>query len=556
MTMKINSRMRVMCKLMTCVMLLLPFASIARAAVGISFGAAGLQSLEYNGVQYLNDGRCLLGRVDFVGANDARVNVNSGVLRHSIGGGGARYWITSVYQWGTMTCGYSLSGDRLRITVEVLNNTAYTIHRMIIRLIILAAPSGPPSVLRSLFNTKANLDGPEVFPVSYGATKLWLVNDQPMQLLNMVPVVRGGGLTILLDSVVTPVLLPIQIFGSPNASRRTPLRRTELSRAISPGQSDRFAVSLRFTSATTRPQGVLHEVLAPYAAQSPATLNWPDRRPIGALGLAVRGPSTPFNPGNPHYWRFIKPGVDVNSPSGRAQFRTLLLQEADTAVANLRRMNAQGVVLWSLEGDEYPPQVTYVGDPRVLPAEMQGVVDQFFKRFTDAGLRCGVTLRPQKFVRPQTGEAYQLQSDDPATIFTTLEEKIQYAHRRWGCTLFYIDSNGDMNWPMQADVFRKLAARHPDVLLMPESKTLAYFAWTAPFCDLRTTCPFAQARLIYPKAFDVIQISAVPLTRSGATWADLVRRVREGDVLMTQTWWSDPHIAAVSEIYQEASRME
>ena len=73
---------------------------------------------------------------------------------------------------------------------------------------------------------------------------------------------------------------------------------------------------------------------------------------------------------------------------------------------------------------------------------MRGVIDEYFARFKRAGLRVGLTIRPQTVVvSNETRHVEQSESKDPAEV---LIGKIEYAKKRWGATLFYIDSNGDL----------------------------------------------------------------------------------------------------------------
>ena len=76
-----------------------------------------------------------------------------------------------------------------------------------------------------------------------------------------------------------------------------------------------------------------------------------------------------------------------------------------------------------------------------------------------------------------------------AAVTQTLVGKALYANNRWGCTLFYVDSNGDPNVPYPALVFQNVAAalaqRKIIVLLMPEHKKVRYYGATAPYAELR-----------------------------------------------------------------------
>jgi hypothetical protein len=177
---------------------------------------------------------------------------------------------------------------------------------------------------------------------------------------------------------------------------------------------------------------------------------------------------------------------------------------------------------------------------------MAGVADEYFKKFRDAGLRVGVCIRPQNLVfSPNPRSAQQVNSTDPAK---TLIDKITFAKNRWGATLFYIDSNGDPNLPTDVDVFRRVAAAHPDVLLMPEHENSAYFSLSAPYNELRggvASTP-AHVRDIYPGAFSVINTADGPIS---ARFNDLRTAVQRGDILLFRGWFDDPGNALVKNLY-------
>ena len=97
--------------------------------------------------------------------------------------------------------------------------------------------------------------------------------------------------------------------------------------------------------------------------RDPATLDWNDRRPIGSIYLARD--NTKWS-SNPRGW-FNDPKIDVFSPEGLRAFQTRLMKYADESVALLKAMNAQGMIVWDIEGEEFAhPQASYVGDPTLL----------------------------------------------------------------------------------------------------------------------------------------------------------------------------------------------
>ena len=82
--------------------------------------------------------------------------------------------------------------------------------------------------------------------------------------------------------------------------------------------------------------------------------------------------------------------------------RTLVheMQELKTELAE----NAQAAITWDIEGEQFPQGTTFIGDPRLvdtLDPEMSGVIDAYFKKFTDAGIKVGMTIAEVKAVLPE-----------------------------------------------------------------------------------------------------------------------------------------------------------
>jgi hypothetical protein len=505
----------------------------SQAAISLMADKAGPRSLTYNGVQYLGQGQwCYVRKLAFRRGNLTKP-AQPGVGALTVRSASNKVSLSRKFAWGTVGCAYWVEGDRVRVDVTISNASPATIGEVEVQLINLASANG--SVTRML-GSEANLSGPEVAFIPYQAAKVSVANEQVAKPLKMQISRIPGGLGVFLDSSVDRVLPPI----SPGSMQR----RAPIVRLISPGGSDTYSLSLRFADKAAAPASVLGDPFGRWVARFPANFSWPDRRPIGQFVLANYGRMLPFNPNNPRYWRFVNPKLDVDSPEGRKDFKTRLLQFADRNVATLKAINAQGVIVWDVEGEEFN-SLQYVGDPHYLPPEMEGVVDEFFKRFTNAGLRCGVTLATRKLIPSPDDPPFQITKrtkrryiDDPNELFDFLDRNISFAKKRWGCTLFYIDANGNLFWPTSAVVFRRLAAKHPDVLLIPEQKTLIYYASTAPYCQDnlgRETCPASEARWLYPKAFSVTKITGEPVSK-GFSAMNVVSRVRDGDVVLVPSW--------------------
>ena len=218
-------------------------------------------------------------------------------------------------------------------------------------------------------------------------------------------------------------------------------------------------------------------------------------------------------------------------------------------MAILKGMNAQGMVTWDIEGEQYPQSTTYIGDPRIfmnLAPEMVGVADIYFKKFSDAGLRVGLCIRPQQLVVSADGSsASQQELADPTQLMI---DKMTYAYQRWGATLFYVDSNGDPNLPYDFNFFRRVQQALPNVLVMPEHKNTGYYGVTAPYAELRqgfASTPSA-VRDVYPGAFSLINTADGPIN---ARYADLQAAVAGGDIMMFRGWFDDGNNATIKSLY-------
>lgn len=265
---------------------------------------------------------------------------------------------------------------------------------------------------------------------------------------------------------------------------------------------------------------------------APPRMNWPDRRPIGVLFLASDAHASVINPRG---W-FNDEHLDVTGADGAAQFHKALMDYTDRSLEILKRTGAQGVMVWDLEGEQFPHKTTFIGDPRLLgklAPEMDAVADEFFARLRHAGLRVGLTIRPQQLVFDHG----QPRQTPVLNIKQVLLEKIDYARKRWGVTLFYLDHNGSFWRPDEIWQLRSLMKARPDILLLPEHHYLPYWAFSAPYVALRkgnSAVTANWARRLFPASFQILDIGD---TDSGGT--AIAEAWRAGDILLFRAWfWS------------------
>ncbi len=504
------------------------------------FDSRGLIKLSYNGATLLDvaaNGAGLfgVGDVHFLGANGTVTKENSGEPRRSWDDAGKT--LTLAYDWGRVICQYEVQGDRLNLNISVENTGQQTLAGVNLFPLAVQFTCFPDGFDATTPHVNFNLDGPTVQSADFGAGSLTIVNRGVTKPLAVGFIsTNDTGKTFRYNIYVGSAPLWYQ-----------PGNWPKFNRPIAPGARDEYQISLRFSP--SNPSKESADVLHDFATAHPSTLNWLDRRPIGALFLASSLIDQP--PNNLRGWFYNDKTIDLKSDEGRAKFRARVLDFARDSVTELRKVGAQGAITWDIEGQQYPHSTSYIGDPRLLPRlapEMDAVADDYFRVFKEAGFKVGICVRPQQLTFGADGKPDQKNVADEAAI---LIEKIAYAKKRWGATLFYVDSNGGPFDPSDAEIFRRVAAAFPDVLLMPEHQNLKYQAYTAPYNDLRFDDSITpdEVRVAYPRAFSVINGEAAQLTKRRA---ELVRAVRAGDVLVFNAWYDSDEGKLVKNIYDEA----
>lgn len=441
--------------------------------------------------------------------------------------------------WGTVEGAYTAVSDaRLDIRITITNSSAATIAGAAVRVARMTYPDGLK--VRTLLAPPAPFDGGTWAAPSTAAMP-------PAALATF----EGGSLLVAATDQFDQPISAGLFFAEGQQTNRAGIGFGP----IGPGSRSSVTITLRAGPPDASLRSLGGDVLDGYARAWPFVLTWPDRRPMGKVFLASagNGPDRPHT--NPNRWFMNDAATDVSTDAGKEAFREKLLKYADTAVAALREMGAQGAITWDPEGQRTGH--TYYGDPRIIgdiAPEMEhrgmherATIDEYFRRFDEAGLRHGVCVRPQR-VRKEGKFWVQDELKDAAERIRELEAKIAHASRRWKSTLIYIDSDYDVT----ARQYRDLHAKFPDVLLIPEWEQPLHFSCTAPLQSVshfgagQAQTP-AGIRELYPAAFCVTFVDGIG---HDAKVRDAVAAgVRGGDVMMVNGWYSSPDTKAVAETF-------
>ena len=154
-------------------------------------------------------------------------------------------------------------------------------------------------------------------------------------------------------------------------------------------------------------------------------------------------------------------------------------------------------------------------------------------------------------------------------VVERMSRKIEYARKHWGCTIFYVDTNGihrpvgedqTFKWTLLDNhIWRDLHKRHPDVLLIPEfAPNPGQLAYTTTYLQPPYSPPILREhwRELLPGAFGVSYTVNLNLEKWTAMRPQLVKGVAEGDVLFFRGWFGDRYNKMIRTLYDEVYEPE
>lgn len=272
--------------------------------------------------------------------------------------------------------------------------------------------------------------------------------------------------------------------------------------------------------------------ISTYNNNNPYLVNWPDRRPVGAVFLSSYKPVRWQNPRN---WVFVDEKNDVAVSYGTV-FRERLFKFVELSISELKKCNAQGVIIWDIEGQQYGHPLSYGGAPELLflfSPEMDQVADELFKRYRMAGLKVGITIRPDSVYALPFNSIGRVNVKDPAR---KIIERIKYAQRRWGCSIFYVDSNvDDAARLLHPSVFLEVANACPDVLVIPEHQNAGYYRFSVPLHEARHGEINIPNKNVFPGSFALVNLADTK-DPEGV----IEQSKKDGSIILFRGWYADP----------------
>jgi hypothetical protein len=439
--------------------------------------------------------------------------------------------LTHTYSWGTAACTYNASDDKIVFAYTVTNTSNRTLDETKVHVLDLQFPS---------------LEVPQSWSSS------WV----PGVYNNQVPQVLMAGYKTGVLAVVQPDIARaghFQVYFTSRYYNGYPLNLISFN-PIAPGGTDQFQVEIRFGSLGQWNGELAPEILNAFERVNPQVTFQTDRRPIGQEFLATVNKKWPTNPRG---W-LNDSTINVFTQDGQAAFKTKMFHNADWLISLAKQMNAQGIIFWDIEGEQYPQGVsTYVGDPRLIGTvapEMDAIADEFLAYFKNQGLKIGLTVRAQQIVFRSDGSFYQLGwlTGDDDSVYNDLDSKISYAINRWGVSIFYVDSN---SWPgryQDVSIFQRLQQKYPNVLICPEFHSLKYYTCVTPYIEMRNGGSPGTSRSdysVFPGAVSLVNVADGGMSQT----VQLAHAISRGDIMLYRAWYPNNEYSTIQSLYKQVT---
>ncbi|MEX2607144.1 MAG: HEAT repeat domain-containing protein [Kiritimatiellia bacterium] len=513
------------------------FSPLLQAKTDVFFNGQGLSSIQVEGVERLHSIPRTIWLVKQASGSGLRADPSSRSFDP-----GSRT-LTETYPWGTIRQVYHVLPEGLQIHMTVENHSEETITELRLNSLKL---TGLGQYTKGGGST-AGVAGPPFLPVvGPEGSIVYSLDSEPRRPVKLLTSVEA-------DAIPVKVIL---------GGEELLVDNVTAEHRIEPGAGTGFRLGFRFGGPGSDPFVVAEDFIESCRKEHPMVLEWPDRRLMIRLffGGGVSREVADHNLQHPD---------DVVPPEPDEKFRQRILSTMRNTVEAAKAGDAQGVIVWDLEGGTYPHATTYIGDPRhirLLNPQMDLVIDEAFQILKDAGLKIGITLRTSRVVyneeKKTTAHSHTV-AEDP---FRELDAKVAYAKERWGCEIFYVDTNyfwrpygPKQEWKagrVPPELWVRLVEKYPDTLFIPEFGNIGDYQAAAIYgeADMGNYKTPELARVLWPESFRFIVIEdADPYLQ----FERFVETVRDRNALMT--FGSNPdakNVQASVLIYREAGWLD
>jgi hypothetical protein len=599
--------------------LLLFVLTSAHAQLACTYGAKGFQTVSYNGTTLMDVGanpHDAFATLHMVTEDlNGTVTTGDGDLAPTQAWNASTHTETYTYAWGTIAWVLGCSGSNLTIQTTVTDNagSGVVFDGLETYLATFHFPNEPTGFYSYTQYAITTLN-PGIFAADYGggiATATWSDAAIPGYTgwKNVTSQNGDSSEAYALISTTTAPDSMASFFPYLNLKQQ-------------PGTTKTWTTSIRFTPEGTKAD--VSDIGANYRSVYPYQANKGQHKPIGTMYVANNPnggnldqntyPNT-NNPsgcgggsGNPRNYKDY--GGSTTCTDTNSLQDTMLHRGADI-VSRSSQYGYWGTITWDIEGEEYPQDTSYVCSPDQIdtlapemdqtvtdsnyptyanqtnPATGQPwrLVDAFFDMQIKSGLATGVCIRPNVFrynASAQTntnnpsatspaGSAEQTfpinsTAGDTATA-ALLESKMDYAHNRWGATIFYIDSNVYINGQvLNPNIWQKVSGDRPNYILIPEAQhgqvETRNWAYTKQFLNLLDNNDLSSAsvvtagfdpRVIYPQTSSAVLINDMDPNALAPDIPALTTAVEAGDDLMAHADYDHPNNTTVENIYTTAA---
>ena len=223
----------------------LPYKELA-AGLEVKIGEKGLESLRWKDTELLKNGDLSVADAQFLD-RDGKI-VKADLEGKGMNFDPASKTLKEMYSWGTVTCSYKPTADRLDLVIRIENKSELILHGICLQLMDFEWPRIPKGWVLNFPHLVSNVGAPSVDVVDFGAGELAVCNhDIARPLLLGFP----GRLSI--------TERPLWV-SSMNIGWLSPLLDSVINRPIPPEGSDSYQLSLRFAPSGTPAQNVAADI--------------------------------------------------------------------------------------------------------------------------------------------------------------------------------------------------------------------------------------------------------------------------------------------------------